>query len=305
MDIEVVREFVELAKKLNFTETARTLNMSQPTLSKHISALEKDLKIPLFDRSSANLRLTRAGADLLPYAYKTLEASTEFLEKAKSLKTTPPQHLSIGGFINEEIVIKAISRIVSDLSPLYGSNFLEVKNCKHRPVRELLESELVDIVFDYGTGDDFADNDFIATTPIGQLPWIAVVSKEHRLANRESLTIDDLRDETLIKMEGAHITDGWRFIEKACQDHGFTPNTRKHYSMILTDLVTITFNMGDDILVLGTNFIQRIGLGLSPLCKQIPIEGDLAHFPISAIYWADNTNPVFEEVLASLSRGSS
>lgn len=90
MDIEVVREFVELAKKLNFTETARTLNMSQPTLSKHISALEKDLKIPLFDRSSANLRLARAGADLLPYAYKTLEASTEFLEKAKSLKTTPP-----------------------------------------------------------------------------------------------------------------------------------------------------------------------------------------------------------------------
>lgn len=93
MDIEVLREFVELAKKLNFTETARTLNMSQPTLSKHIGALEKELRIPLFDRTSANLRLTRAGADLLPYAYRAIEASTEFLEKAKALKTTPPAPL--------------------------------------------------------------------------------------------------------------------------------------------------------------------------------------------------------------------
>lgn len=191
------------------------------------------------------------------------------------------------------------------MSPIYGSNFLEVKNCKHRPIRELLESESVDIVFDYGTEEDFADNSFITTTPIGHLPWVAIVSKEHRLANRSSITIDDLRNETIIKMEGAHIADGWRFIERACQKHGFEPNTRKHYSMILTDLVTVTFSMGDDVLILGTNFIQRIGLGLSPLCKQIPIEDEMANFPIAAIYWADNTNPIFEEVLASLSQGSS
>lgn len=190
--------------------------------------------------------------------------------------------------------------MVSALCPLYGSNFIEVKSCKHRPIRELLENESIDIVFDYGSEEDFADNDFIETTRIGNLPWVAIVSKSHRLANRTSITLDDLKDETFIKMEGTHITDGWRFIESACLQHGFKPNTRKYYSMMLTDLVTVTFNMDNDILVLGTNFIQRIGLGFSPLCKQIPIEGDLAHFPISAIYWADNANPIFREVLEAL-----
>lgn len=300
MDIDVLHEFVELAKKLNFTETARVLNMSQPTLSKHINQLEKELKLPLFDRSSANLRLTRAGADLLPCAYSIIEASNRFLDRAKDLRTMPPAHLAVCGFVNEEVVIEALGRVVSSLSSTHGSNFLEVKDCRHRPVRELLENESVDIVFDYSADDDFADDDFIETTPVGKLQWIAVVSKAHHLAERENITLEDLRDETLIQMEGSHITDGWRFIEAACLQRGFKPNTRKHYSMKLTDLVTVAFNLGSDVLILGTNFTQRIGLGVSSFCAQIPIEDDLAYFPISAIYWADNTNPIFDETLEAI-----
>ena len=41
MDSQFIVEYAELAKRLNVTETARFLNMSQPTLSKHITALEK------------------------------------------------------------------------------------------------------------------------------------------------------------------------------------------------------------------------------------------------------------------------
>ncbi|MDR1713676.1 MAG: LysR family transcriptional regulator, partial [Coriobacteriales bacterium] len=43
MQIETFREFIELAQCLNFTEAAKRLNMTQPGLSKHILALEKDL----------------------------------------------------------------------------------------------------------------------------------------------------------------------------------------------------------------------------------------------------------------------
>ena len=41
MDTNYLVEFVELAKRLSFTETSRSLGMNQPTLSKHIAALEE------------------------------------------------------------------------------------------------------------------------------------------------------------------------------------------------------------------------------------------------------------------------
>ena len=51
MNTSYLVEFVELAKRLSFTETARYLDMNQPTLSKHIAALEQAFRMPLFDLS--------------------------------------------------------------------------------------------------------------------------------------------------------------------------------------------------------------------------------------------------------------
>lgn len=299
MDTDILYEFTELAKRLNFTETARTLNMSQPTLSKHISSLEKELRLALFDRSSANLRLTRAGTDLLSSAYKVTESVSEFLDKAKSLRSAPPPHLSVGGFVNEDIVIEALGRIVSNLYPVYGSNFLEAKSCNHHTPRELLEDKTIDIIFDYGTEEDYSD-ELTEVTLVGKVPWVAVVGKNHRLASRTSITLDDLKTETIIKVEGAHVTDGWRFIERAFRERSLSPNVRKHYSMKLTDLVTTVFNIGNDVLILGTNFIQRIGIGINSFCTQIPIVDEDAYFPVAAIYRTDNGNPILAEALESL-----
>ena len=66
MDISAFNEFVELAKRLNITETARMLNMSQPTLSKHIISFEKELRLSLFERTGSAMRLTEAGNALPP-----------------------------------------------------------------------------------------------------------------------------------------------------------------------------------------------------------------------------------------------
>ena len=52
---------VELSEICNFSQVAEQLNISQPALSKQIMALEKELDVKLFDRSSIPLTLTPAG----------------------------------------------------------------------------------------------------------------------------------------------------------------------------------------------------------------------------------------------------
>ena len=47
MNIETCREFIELAQCLNFTKAAGNLNITQPALSKHMLALEKEFGIEL------------------------------------------------------------------------------------------------------------------------------------------------------------------------------------------------------------------------------------------------------------------
>lgn len=50
MDIEIIREFIEFSKTLNFSKTARAINISQSAFSAHILKLEKDLDTKLIDR---------------------------------------------------------------------------------------------------------------------------------------------------------------------------------------------------------------------------------------------------------------
>ncbi len=68
LDLPALRIFLEAGKVLNFTEAARTLNLSQPAVSMQIKALEDYLQVDLFKRNAPGLRLTSAGQALMPLA---------------------------------------------------------------------------------------------------------------------------------------------------------------------------------------------------------------------------------------------
>lgn len=293
MDTNILSEFTELAKRLNFTEAARMLNISQPTLSKHISSFERSLHIKLFDRSGGMLRLTRAGTELLPYAYKIIESQEDFRTKAKKLRANPPSQLRVSGFVDEELVSKTLSNMLVAMSERHGRNFLEVCPAKHKPPSKLLLDGSADIVFDYS----YDPGDLTDSVEIGALSWMAVVNKDHALASRNSVSIDDLRTMTFIKIEGSHISEAWRFIEECCQRHGFNPKTRLHYSMRLTDLITTAASLTDEVLILGENFIKRMGIGIIPFCQQIPVSDEDATFPVAAFFLKDSRNPLVSEAI--------
>ena len=75
MDVHLrdLRYFLAVATQLHFTRAAETLYISQPALSKQIRALERQLGVTLFERDHGEVRLTRAGAELVPFAERMLE----------------------------------------------------------------------------------------------------------------------------------------------------------------------------------------------------------------------------------------
>lgn len=81
MDFNQINCFISVARTLNFSEAARQNFVSQSTVSRYISELEKEFGVKLFARNHRDVMLTNEGKVLLPYAIEI----TESLHKAKSV----------------------------------------------------------------------------------------------------------------------------------------------------------------------------------------------------------------------------
>lgn len=80
MDIDAVRMFVLLAGKLNFTETSRLLQVSQPTLSRKMKMLEESLSVTLIHRRGGHISLTPQGETFLEEGQKLLNQIDQTIE---------------------------------------------------------------------------------------------------------------------------------------------------------------------------------------------------------------------------------
>ncbi len=87
LDLLKLQIFLAVAESLSFSEAARHLNLSQPTLSYHIKHLEQYLDCTLFDRSGSRLKLTEAGRLLVPQARKLFHDLNRTEQLIDSLKS--------------------------------------------------------------------------------------------------------------------------------------------------------------------------------------------------------------------------
>jgi len=86
MELYQLRTFVTVAEEGHLTRAAERLFISQPAVSAHIKALEEELGVMLFTRSSRGMQLTREGQSLKTQAEAALQSVGDFLSQARSLR---------------------------------------------------------------------------------------------------------------------------------------------------------------------------------------------------------------------------
>src|SRR5262245_36937744 len=85
MELRHLRYFVGVAEAESFSRAAARLHVTQPALSRQIRALEDELGVRLFDRSTRRVRLTPEGEEVLRRSRDTLVAVDALRDRARSL----------------------------------------------------------------------------------------------------------------------------------------------------------------------------------------------------------------------------
>ena len=84
MELKQLESFVAVVVYKSFTEAAKQLYISQPTISTHIQAVEKELESKLIIRTTKSIELTKRGSELYDCAVKMLDLRDNLLQKWKS-----------------------------------------------------------------------------------------------------------------------------------------------------------------------------------------------------------------------------
>lgn len=298
MHIEYLEEFTELAQCLNFTEAARRCNITQPALSKHLVALEKEMGAQLVVRDRRNVELSQAGHVLFQEALPFCEQYRALKERVRAMTSMPT--LRIGGLLENSRVLWILS---SALSPIDHGETLACTYSRDysRSFLSMLDDEEIDLAFIY-RGDGRSEDDArYGRIELFEDRFVVIVRDDHPLAAQETVSMSDLAKHRLIKLTGPYFSLGWERIAAICEAHGFTPQSRTTAMQPGMDYSLV--DLRDDVFVLSQTALtgQLFARARSFVC--MPVTDEDAHFSICALYRADNDNRalrILAERLASI-----
>ncbi|MEV6581283.1 LysR family transcriptional regulator [Streptomyces sp. NPDC051582] len=185
LELRLVRYFTVVAAHQHFGRAAADLHVAQPALSRQIQRLEKHLGARLLDRVPQGTLLTPAGERFLPQAQALLQAARQ--AELAVREQAASERIAIGYV--EDLVITAAVR---ELRRRYPEAEIATRYLSCRDVGALSDKR-VDALIARAPLPLAADE--VLTTPLYQEPRMLVVPRGHRLADRTSVTAEELADE--------------------------------------------------------------------------------------------------------------
>ncbi len=96
MELRQLRYFEAVARRASFTQAAREMHVAQPAVSAQVRSLERELGMPLFERTTRAVRLTLAGQHALRRARRILDDVHELEAELRGLVALPPSEVHLG-----------------------------------------------------------------------------------------------------------------------------------------------------------------------------------------------------------------
>ncbi|MBP6250994.1 MAG: hydrogen peroxide-inducible genes activator [Leptothrix sp. (in: Bacteria)] len=198
MTLTELRYIVAVARERHFGRAAEACFVSQPTLSVAIKKLEEELELKIFERGGSEVSVTPLGEEIVRQAQATLESAASIKEIARRGKDplAGPLRLgviyTIGPYLLPELVRHTIERVPQ--MPLMLQENFTVR------LLEMLRTGELDCAI---LAEPFPDTG-LAIAPLYDEPFLVAVPQQHALAQRKSISSEELKQETMLLLGTGH-----------------------------------------------------------------------------------------------------
>ncbi len=203
-----LRSFHAVALNGGFSSAARALNISQPTLSMQVKALESFYEVELFWRVGRQSRLTPAGQNLFKKTLQLIQNESEakdLLNSFKGLESGSLRIAAVGPFHATDMVAAFKAQHPSiDLSIQLGNSQRSFER-------------LIDYESDVGIIAEVKADSNVITIPYSSHDVVAFVNSDHCFFEKDSISIRELENQKVIQRELGSTTRN--AIEHALSEH--------------------------------------------------------------------------------------
>ena len=207
MELRVLRYFLAVAREENITAAAETLHLTQPTLSKQLMELERELGKKLFLRGKRKITLTEDGMFLRRRAQEIVELADRTEADLQSPGGIIEGDVAIGA--GETEAVRLIAQTIRRLHTRYPGIRYHLFSGNGEDVAERLDKGLIDFALFIGRVD-LKKYDYLRLP--GEDVWGLLLQKGHPLAQREQIHPEDLEGLPLLCSRQALIRNelsGW------------------------------------------------------------------------------------------------
>lgn len=290
MEFRLLRSFLVVAEELNIGWAAKRLFIAQPPLSKQIQQLEEELGCQLFERIPKGLKLTPEGETLV------IEARKVKLSLDNAVAAVSKSNLGSLGTLNIGFSGALPSVVLPELFLQTEKLYPNIDFQIHRKANSNLVLESV------ANGDIDAGVVLLPISTLGisqklisRHRLIVALPKNHPLAHRPSISINELKNEHFITNHAYKGSVIREVFVSACRKAGFNPNIVKEADDTYSILILVAAGFGITLSLESLEYIQPSTI------NYIPLE-ESEHYVDLAIVWREgNPSILLKNALSTLS----
>ncbi len=193
MELRHLQYFLMIAREGTISGAAQVLHLSQPSLSRQMQDLERELGVKLFDRGSRHIELTDAGIRLRKRAEEIVDLVGRTEDEFRVSAGTLAGEVRIGG--GETPAMELVADVVAELQEAYPLVRFNLFSGNAQTVGEMLDTGRIDFGLFVGNADL---SRYESLTLPARDRWGVLMRSDDTLARRESVTASDLADRPLI-----------------------------------------------------------------------------------------------------------
>jgi DNA-binding transcriptional LysR family regulator len=287
MELRRIQYFVAVAEEAHFGRAAERLQMAQSPLSQQIKALEAEMGVALFQRTTRKVELTAAGERFLPRARAILASVDEAVTEAAQVADGRLGRIAIGftGSATYDLLPSLVRALRADLPGIE----LDIHGEMLTPDQV---AALLDGTLDLGLLRPPVRTAEVDVHVLRREPLIAVLPEHHPLADRDRVQLSDLRDDPFITYPSRNRSVVYEAVIDACERAGFFPRTIDEVAETSTLVSFVAAGLGVALVPASVQHLRITG------ATYLPLAGTTREVELALATRAGETSPHVARVRA-------